>query len=387
MAVLFLLGPTPAIIPQDTAIADPFYSALLGGGRVAARICTHEAANFKEITMPENRGYIHADALVDVEWLQSHLADPTVRVIEVDVDTTAYEQGHIPGAVGFNWHKDLQDQMIRAPISKAQLGALLSRLGVSNDITIVLYGGHHNWFATWAFWLLEYYGHRDVRLLNGGRAKWLAEGREITTHVPFYPPAHYTAQAPRNTIRAFRNQVLLSLGCKSTVLVDARSPGEYGGEPIAPGTTLQQSVQRGGHIPGAFNIPWALAIREDGTFKSAEELRTLYADKGVTSDKEVIVDSGQFDWTSGKFPDLVEPDPSYHGLRFWRRLASWPISSRRACSCCAILARLSHPSTPSSSCKDWRRCPCVWNAIARTPIASPSSWKATLQSFGSAIRA
>ena len=239
--------------------------------------------------MPENRGYIHPEALVDVEWLQGHLADPMVRVIDVDVDTTAYEQGHIPGAVGFNWQKDLQDQVIRAPISKARLEARLSHAGVSNDTTIVLYGDNHNWFATWTFWLLKYYGHRDVRLLDGGRVKWLAERREINTQVPSYPPAHYTAQAPHNTIRAFRDQVLLSLGCKSAVLMDVRSPGEYHGEPLAPGTTLQEGVQRGGHIPGAVNIPWAMAVREDDTFRSAEELRALYAGKGITSGKEVIV--------------------------------------------------------------------------------------------------
>ncbi|HKV58058.1 MAG TPA: sulfurtransferase [Ktedonobacteraceae bacterium] len=239
--------------------------------------------------MPENTGYIYPEALVDMEWLQSHLADPMVRVIDVDVDTTAYEHGHIPGAIGFGWQKDLQEPVIRAPISKSQLEALLSRAGVSNDTTMILYGDHHNWFATWAFWLLKYYGHRDVRLLNGGRVKWLAERREITTQVPSYPPAHYTAQAPRHTIRAFRDQVLLSLGCKSAVLVDVRSSGEYSGELLAPGITRQEGVQRGGHIPGAVNIPWAMTVREDGTFRSAEELRALYASKGVTSGKEVIV--------------------------------------------------------------------------------------------------
>src|SRR5947209_3166616 len=187
--------------------------------------------------MYEKTGYIYPEALVDVKWLQGHLADPTVRVIDVDVDTTAYEQGHIPGAIGFNWQKDLQDPVIRAPISKAQLEALLSRAGVSNETTIVLYGNHHNWFAAWTFWLLTYYGHRDVRLLDGGRLKWLAERYGMTTQVPSYPPAHYTAQAPRNTMRAFRDQVLLSLGCKSAVLVDVRSPGEYNGKLLVPDAT------------------------------------------------------------------------------------------------------------------------------------------------------
>ena len=238
--------------------------------------------------MSENTGYTHPEVLVDAGWLRAHLADPMVRLIEVDVDTTAYQEGHIPGAVGFNWQKDLQDQVIRAPLSKAQLEALLSRSGVSNDTTIVLYGDHHNWFATWAFWILKYYGHRDVRLLDGGRGKWLADKREIATQVPSYPPTSYAAQAPRNTIRAFRDQVLLTLGCRGGVLVDVRSPGEYSGDLLTPAKWHQEGAHRGGHIPGAVNIPWAMAVREDGTFRSAEELRALYAGQGITSDKEVI---------------------------------------------------------------------------------------------------
>jgi thiosulfate/3-mercaptopyruvate sulfurtransferase len=239
--------------------------------------------------MSENMGYIHPEALVDVEWLQEHLAAPMVRVIEVDVDTTTYEKGHIPGAVCFNWQKDLQDQVIRAPISKQQLEVLLSRVGVSNLTTIVLYGDHHNWFAAWAFWLLKYYGHRDVRLLDGGRVKWLADKREITTRVPSYPLSSYTAQASHSNIRAFRDQVLLTLGCRGGVLLDVRSPAEYRGDLLVSATMPREGGQRGGHIPGAVNIPWAMAVREDGTFRSAEELRALYAGKGVTSDKEVIV--------------------------------------------------------------------------------------------------
>lgn len=239
--------------------------------------------------MPENTGYSSSETLVDVQWVQAHLADPAVRFIEVDVDTTAYEQGHIPGAVGFHWQKDLQDQSIRAPIGKVRLEALLGRAGVSNDSIIVLYGGNNNWFATWTFWLLKYYGHRDVRLLNGGRAKWLAGGHEMISTIPTRSTTNYRAQTPRTTIRAFRDQVLLSLGCKNVVLLDVRSPGEYGGEVPASGITFQQETWRGGHIPGAVNIPWSMAVQEDGTFKSAEELRALYADRGVTPDKEVIV--------------------------------------------------------------------------------------------------
>ena len=238
--------------------------------------------------MSENKGYKHPEALVDVEWVQAHLTDPTIRLIEVDVDTTAYEQGHISGAVGFNWQRELQDQVMRAPVSKEQLEALLSRAGVSNDTTIVLYGDNNNWFAAWAFWILKYYGHRDVRLLNGGRVKWLADKREITTALPSYPHTNYTAQLPQSDIRAFRDQILSSLGRNGFVLVDVRSPGEYSGELLAPANLPQEGAQRGGHIPGAANIPWASAVREDGTFKSADELRALYEGRGIISDKEVV---------------------------------------------------------------------------------------------------
>ncbi len=238
--------------------------------------------------MSENKGYVHPEVLVDADWVQAHLNDPNVRLIEVDVDTRAYEQGHIPGALGFNWQKELQDQVVRAPVSKEQLEELLRRAGVSNDTTIVLYGDNNNWFAAWALWILEYYGHKDVRLLDGGRVKWLADKRELTTEVPSYPRTNYHAQEPNNDLRAFRDQVHAMLGRSNVALVDVRSPGEYSGELLAPANLPQEGAQRGGHIPGAANIPWSTAVREDGTFKSAEELRPLYAGKGVTPDKEVI---------------------------------------------------------------------------------------------------
>jgi len=243
---------------------------------------------FKEVKMTEHTRYAHPEALVEADWVQTHLHDPTVRLIEVDVDTQAYEQGHIAGAVGFNWQRELQDQVQRAPVSKEQLEELLSRAGVTPDTTLVLYGDNNNWFAAWALWILTYYGHRDVRLLNGGRVKWLAEKREITTAVPSYTPTHYTAQIPNGDIRAFRDQILSALKQSKVTLVDVRSPAEYSGELLAPAHLPQEGAQRGGHIPGAANIPWSMAVQEDGTFKSAEELLALYAGKGITSDKEVI---------------------------------------------------------------------------------------------------
>src|SRR5712692_3930620 len=238
--------------------------------------------------MSENKGYVYPEVLVDADWVEAHLHDPMVRLIEVDVDTSAYEQGHIPGAVGFNWQKELQDQVVRAPVSQAQLEALLSQAGVSNDTTIVLFGDNNNWFAAWAFWILKYYGHQDVRLLDGGRVKWLADKREITTEVPSYSPTTYHAGTPDTGIHALRDQVLGWLGRENIALVDVRSPGEYSGELLAPANLPQEGAQRGGHIPGAANIPWSMAVREDGTFKPADELRSLYQSKGITSEKEVI---------------------------------------------------------------------------------------------------
>ncbi len=238
--------------------------------------------------MSENKGYAHPEVLVDADWVEAHLQDPKVRLIEVDVDTNAYEQGHIPGAVGFNWQKELQDQIVRSPLSKEHLEALLSSAGVSKDTTIVLYGDNNNWFATWALWIFKYYGHPDVRLLDGGRVKWLADKREITTQVPSYQQTTYQAETPHKEIRVLRDEVLSAVGQGNIALVDVRSPGEYSGELLAPANLPQEGAQRGGHIPGAANVPWATAVRPDGTYKSADELRAIYEGKGVTPNKEVI---------------------------------------------------------------------------------------------------
>ncbi len=238
--------------------------------------------------MSEDKGYKHPEVLVDANWVQAHLNDPNVRLIEVDVDTKSYEQGHIPGAVGFNWQKELQDQIVRSPLDKEHLEDLLSRAGVSNNTTVVLYGDNNNWFAAWALWILKYYNHEDVRLLDGGRVKWLADKREITTEVPSYPRASYKAQKPNDDIRAYRDQILSTLGREGFALVDVRSPAEYSGELLAPANLPQEGAQRGGHIPGAANVPWVTAVREDGTFKSADELQAIYGSKGVTPNKNIV---------------------------------------------------------------------------------------------------
>jgi thiosulfate/3-mercaptopyruvate sulfurtransferase len=238
--------------------------------------------------MPEDKGYKHPEALVDANWVEAHLDDPNVRLLEVDVNTRSYDEGHIRGAVGLNWQTQLQDRIVRAPVSKEQLEELLSEAGVSNDTTIVLYGDNNNWFAAWAFWILKYYGHEDVRLLDGGRVKWLADNREVTTEVPSYARTSYQAQQSREELRAYRDQILVLLGKDGFGLVDVRSPGEYSGELLAPANIPQEGAQRGGHIPGAKSIPWATAVREDGTFKSAAELQEIYGGKEITPEKEVI---------------------------------------------------------------------------------------------------
>ncbi len=231
--------------------------------------------------------YAHPEVLVDTSWVAEHLSDPNVRLIEVDVDTAAYDSGHIPGAVGWNWQTDLSDRVRRDLIPKENLEQLLGSAGVTEDTTVVLYGDNNNWFAAWAFWQLKMYGHRDARLMNGGRKKWVAEGRTLDTAVPSYRATSYRAKEPDFSIRALRDQVLASIGRSDSALVDVRSPKEYSGELLAPENLPQEGAQRGGHIPGAVNIPWSQAVNDDGTFKSAEELASLYQSKGVTADKAV----------------------------------------------------------------------------------------------------
>lgn len=228
-----------------------------------------------------------SDVLVTTQWVTDHLNDPNVKLVEVDVDTTAYYGGHIPGAIGWNWTTELQDQVRRDIIGKAELERLLSRSGIGADDTIVLYGDNSNWFAAYAFWLLEMYGHRHLRLMDGGRQRWLEEARPLTEDVPHPAPTEYRAREPDTSLRARQGFVLESLGRNGRYLVDVRSAPEFSGEVIAP-PGITETAQRGGHIPGAVNVHWAGVLRDDGTFKPPSELRRLYESYEIRPDGEVI---------------------------------------------------------------------------------------------------
>lgn len=232
--------------------------------------------------------YKHPEVLATTDWAAQHLNDPKVRLVEVDVDTTAYDQGHIPGAVGWNWQTQLQDNIRRDLIEKATLEKLLGQSGISNDTTILLYGDNNNWFAAYALWQLKYYGHKDVRLINGGRKKWIEEKRPLTTEPAKVSPATYRASGPDESIRARKEDIFSILEKRRPgELVDVRSVDEFTGKILAP-PGLSETAQRAGHIPGAANIPWAQAANEDGTFKSVDALKQLYEGKGVTGANEVI---------------------------------------------------------------------------------------------------
>jgi thiosulfate/3-mercaptopyruvate sulfurtransferase len=244
-------------------------------------------------------GYANPNALVETEWVASHLNDPTIGILEVSVDPAAFQQGHIPGAVALDWFKDLEQHPIRDIASRTKIERLLGEAGVANDTTVLLYGDNHNWFAAYAYWLIKYYGHQDVRIINGGRKKWVDEGRPLTKGVPKATPTTYKAQDPTTSIRALREYViavvgaagrsLLETGQVRRYLVDTRSPREFSGELLAPEHLPQEGAYRGGHIPGAVNIPWEEAAAPNGTFKSADELRRLYEGRRITPDKEIIV--------------------------------------------------------------------------------------------------
>jgi len=234
--------------------------------------------------------YANPQVLTDVEWVKQNLGKPGIAIVEVDYDPKlAYEQGHIPGALLIDWRKDVNKPDVRDIIDAGEFEKLMSRLGISNDTHVILYGDYNNWFATFAFWVFEMYGHQKVQLLNGGRKKWIDSGGELTKEVPAVKPATYKVPKVNYENRVFLEDLLrMKIADPNLVLVDVRSPAEYTGEITAPPEYPNEHAQRGGHIPGAVNIPWGQAIREDGTFKSAEELRQLYSSKGVVPDKRVV---------------------------------------------------------------------------------------------------
>jgi thiosulfate/3-mercaptopyruvate sulfurtransferase len=232
-------------------------------------------------------GYAKEDVLVSAEWAQQHLDDPNVRFVEVDVDTAAYEQSHIPGAVGWDWTSQLSDGIRRDVASREEMSRLLSQSGIGPDTHILLYGDNNNWFAAWAYWQLKLHGWERLSILNGGRKYWLDNGLPLSVDPPSYEPTGIELPEPSNELRAFRDDVMARLGDPGATLVDVRSPAEFSGEVIAP-PGMTETAQRGGHIPGAQSIPWAQTVREDGTFKDADALRALYEPKGVTPDKDVI---------------------------------------------------------------------------------------------------
>jgi len=231
--------------------------------------------------------YLHPEVLVESDWVAEHLNDPNVRIAESDEDYLLYETGHLPGAVKLDWFTVLQDPLRRDFIDKAGFESLMNELGIANDTTVVFYGDKSNWFACYSFWLFELYGHEKKLIMNGGRAKWTAEGRPLDKEVVYFPPTGYQAQQPRPGIRAFRSDVFKHLE-RNLPLVDVRSPQEYHGELLHMPGYPQEGAMRGGHIPGAKSIPWSEATRQDQTFKSAAELKQLYGSQGITPDKDII---------------------------------------------------------------------------------------------------
>jgi thiosulfate/3-mercaptopyruvate sulfurtransferase len=228
------------------------------------------------------------DVLVETDWVADHLNDDSVRFVEVDEDAGLYAKAHIPGAIGFDWQADLQDPVKRDFLGPEDFGKLMGERGISNDHTVVLYGDRNNWFAAYTYWYFRYYGHKDVKLVNGPREKWIAEKRETSTEVPSHAAATFAVTSTDDAIRAFRDDVLASLE-GDTRLVDVRSPQEFAGEIISPQGYEAENAQRGGHIPGAASVPWSQAVTEDGSFKSEEDLRKLYTEKGVLADGAPVI--------------------------------------------------------------------------------------------------
>lgn len=238
--------------------------------------------------MGASSGYVHPEVLVETGWVAERLNDPALRLIEADEDILLYEVGHLPGAVKLDWHVDVQDKVNRDFVNQKDFERLMNHWGISNDTLIVLYGDKNNWYACYSFWLFTMNGHKNLKIMNGGRAKWEAEHRPMTKEVPHFEPTNYHAQSVDETIRAFREDVANGLKNPGRGLVDVRSPQEYTGELLHMVNYPQEGAQRGGHIPGAKNIPWAMAANVDGTFKSPEELRQIYLGNDITPDKDII---------------------------------------------------------------------------------------------------
>jgi thiosulfate/3-mercaptopyruvate sulfurtransferase len=281
--------------------------------------------------------YAHPEVLVSTQWVADHLSDPKIRLVEVDVDTSAYDQGHIPGAVGWNWQTQLQDSVRRDLADQKAFEALLGASGISNDTPVVVYGDNNNWFAAWAFWQLKYHGHANASILNGGRKKWLEEKRPLSMEGPRVTPASYRAKSPDESIRARREQVHAAMDKRAAQLVDVRSPDEFSGKIIAP-PGMTETAQRGGHIPSAANIPWSQAANEDGTFKSADALRQLYQGKGITGTSEVIAycrigERSSHTWFVLKYLLGYDKVRNYDGSwTEWGNLVGAPIEKEAAAS-------------------------------------------------------
>jgi thiosulfate/3-mercaptopyruvate sulfurtransferase len=277
----------------------------------------------------------HPEVLVSTEWVAQHTDDPRVRLVEVDVDTTSYEKGHIKNAVGWNWQSQLQDNVRRDLLGQRGFEELCRNSGISNDSTVVLYGDNNNWFAAYAFWQCKYYGHKDVRLMNGGRKKWELEKRPMTTEVPNFAATSYKASPPDESLRAKREQIFKILDKKNAYLVDVRSPDEFTGKVIAP-PGMTETAQRGGHIPTAMNIPWSKAVNEDGTFKSYDELLKLYGSQGVGPDRETIAycrigERSSHTWFALKYLLGFEKVRNYDGSwTEWGNLVDAPIEKAEA---------------------------------------------------------
>ncbi len=280
--------------------------------------------------------YAHPEVLVTTDWVTTHTNDPKIRIVEVDVDTTAYDSGHIQGAIAWNWQTELQDALKRDLAEPKAFEELLGHAGISADTTIVLYGDNNNWFAAWAFWQLKYYGHEKVLIMNGGRKKWLEQKLPVTNDKPSYPATTYKAKQPNAAIRAKRDDIFAILEKRSKALmVDVRSADEFTGKIIAP-PGMTETAQRGGHIPGAANIPWAQAVNEDGTFKSSDALKQLYGAKGISGDNEVIAycrigERSSHTWFVLKYLLGFEKVRNYDGSwTEWGNLVGAPIEKETA---------------------------------------------------------